>query len=115
MGFFDFLKTSYSKEELIKICKNDRRILSDNMLAQARAISRKTVKFFWSMEQTGTCTIQEVASGIYRVTLNGSVSGLDDFGNITDDFNYTKTIYIDQYGDMNATVGSNSVTLRKRR
>ena len=115
MGFFDFLKSTYSEESLIEICKNDRRILHDEMLTKAKVYSRKTAKFFWNMERIGTCAIQKVSDGVYRVTINGTVDGLDDFGSITDTFIYTKTIYIDQYGDMNTTCGSSSVTLKKKK
>lgn len=129
MGFFDkfdkflekaenfvdeAMKTSYDKETLITLCKNDRRILFDAMLSKAKSLSGETDDFFWNMERIGTCTIKEVSEGIFLVTINGVIDGVDKFGGLTDTFTYTKSIYIDKYGDLNTTKGQSSVLLKKR-
>ena len=111
---FEDTKTSYSEETLIRLCKNDRRILYDDMLRKAKMISSSTVKFDWGFESEGTSTIKKVSDLVYSVTINGSVYGLDDFGNFTDRFIYTKTIFIDKYGDLNNSVGTNNVIIKKK-
>jgi hypothetical protein len=113
MGFFDFLRDTYTKEQVIPLCKNDKRILSDEMVSKARALSPKTIKFRWSMETEGTCRSEEVSDGIYRVTINGSIYGEDDFGTLTNRFNYTKIIYMDKFGERNPAYGTDSVNVTK--
>ncbi len=119
MGFFDslidtFLRDTYSKETLITLCKNDRRILYSEMIAQAKAVSKDTEELNFGLGQFGTCTIEDVSDGMYLVKINGTVIGVDAFGGLTDTFVYTKMIYIDQYGDINTSAGTSSVTLRKK-